>query len=476
MKEIQVVSRNSFMLAFREVILKLAGLITFPIIARAIGVSVLGVLGTAEAFAGILFLVADLGLNKSLIKEVAQVKGGGNVIFSNGVVLKTASMLGAFLIGLFVMRSSGLDEVSMKLGILVLLLAFLHGFYELIKSMFSAYERMEFLPLLDGMAKVCTLIVVILIFLVFQGSIIDFQITSLFITIGITALSWKLFNERVHRIRFKLQIGMIGDLLKMSIPFMMVGLFAQTFGAIDSLMLAAMLGKDAVGLYQVAYKFVVFSQFIPATITAALFPTLSRLFVEDYSKFEYGLKRCFKYLYILSIPLAMSLHLMAPFIVEVVFGRDYMGSVPLLQVLTWTLVFIFLTFPLGVSLGVSGKQKYNVIAVICGSTGNIIMNYIFIGFWGVYGVAISTVLTAGLIFGCSIYFFRRIFNEISLVENRMWFPSVSLIVFIVVQYILSLEGLSLVLLFNGIFFGTALLFRTIDREDRAILSAILKIS
>ncbi|MFX0199430.1 MAG: flippase, partial [Candidatus Hodarchaeota archaeon] len=384
--------------------MKLSGFITFPIIARSIGVSVLGILGTAQAFSGMLFLIADLGLNKSLIKEVSQNKKDTDVIFSNAIMLKAASMLMALLIGLFLIKFSDLDEVSTKLGILVLLLGFIGGFDELIKSMFSGHEKMEFLPILDGLSKVSTLIAVILIFLILKGSIIELQICSIFITVGIIVLSLKFFMTKVHKIKFNLRVGMLANLLKASIPFMMVGFFAHSFGFIDSLMLASMLGSDAVGLYQIAYKLVVYLQLIPATVSTALFPTLSRLYVEDYSKFEYGLKRVFKYLFLLSIPTAISLNLMGPVLIRTIFGLEFEGSVILFQLLTWSLILNFITFPLGVSLGVSGNQKLNVIILVCGSISNIVSNYLFIGFWGINGVAISTVLSAGIVFLCSIYF------------------------------------------------------------------------
>ena len=475
MEEIQVVSKNTFMVGLREVILKLTGLLTFPIIARSIGVSTLGILGTAQAFTGILFLVSDLGLNKSLIKEVAQNREEGDVIFSNALVLKTVSLVVAALIGLLFVIWSGLDELTRTITILVIALGLLVGLHDLLKSLFSAYEKMEYLPLIDGFSKGSIVVAVIVIFVVLKGNIIEFQLCSLFITLGVLFLSLHLFLKKVHRIKLTVRIELFPSLLRMSIPFMMVGLFAQTFGAVDSLMLAAMLGRDAVGLYQIAYKFVVYCQLIPATISTALFPTLSRLFVEDYAKFEYGLKRCFKYLLILSIPLAMSLYLMAHVIIETIFGRQYMGSVGLLQVLVWTLIFIFMTFPIGISLGVSGNQKCNVIAVMCGSSANIIMNYIFIGYWGIYGVAISTILTASLVFFCSMYFFRKVFPEISIIEKRIWFPLVAFIVSVGIQYFLALGGLVNFFIFNGLFLTGVLLFGIIDREDRAILWAILRL-
>ena len=476
MDDIQLISRNSMMVGLREVILKLAGFITFPIIARSIGVSVLGILGTAQALAGILFLVADLGLNKSLIKEVAQNRENGDVIFSNALVLKTVSMTGAFLVGLILVKFSCMDGVSTRLCILVLLLGFFVGIHELGKSLFSAYERMEFLPLIDGLSKMCTLGAVVLIFFVLKASIIELQVCSIFITVAIIALSLELFNKKVSRIKFNPQSGLFRALLKMSVPFMMVGLFAQTFGYVDSLMLASMVGTQAVGLYQVAYKLVVLLQLIPATISTALFPTLSRLYVANYSKFEYGVKRIFKYLLILSIPLTTSLYLMAPSIVDRIFGEEYMESAGLVSILAWTLIFIFITFPIGISLGVSGNQKYNVIAVICGSTANIIMNYVFITFWGITGVAISTVLTAAIIFICSTYFFKKVFKEIFMLEKSIWFLFICSIIFAGLQYLLSLKGVAGAVIFDGIFFLVVFAFKMIDREDRAIFLQVIRLN
>jgi Na+-driven multidrug efflux pump len=103
------------------------------------------------------------------------------------------------------------------------------------------------------------------------------------------------------------------------------------------------------------------------------------------------------------------------------------------------------------------------------------MNYLFIGYWGIYGVAISTILTASLVFFCSMYFFRKVFPEISIIGKRIWFPLVALIVSVGIQYFLALGGLVNFLIFNGLFLTGVLLFGIIDREDRAILWAILRL-
>jgi O-antigen/teichoic acid export membrane protein len=210
------------MVGLREVILKLSGLITFPIIARSIGVSVLGILGTAQAFTGILFLVADLGLNKSLIKEVSQNKEEGDVIFSNAFVLKAVGLVVAAFIGLFLVKWSGLDELSSKITALVIILGLLMGLHDFLKSLFSAYEKMEYLPLVDGLSKGSIVLAVIMIFVVLKGDIIDFQMCSIFITLGIIFLSLRLFLKGVHRIKFNTKIEMLPSLLRVSIPFMML--------------------------------------------------------------------------------------------------------------------------------------------------------------------------------------------------------------------------------------------------------------
>lgn len=476
MNESKLVSKNSFMLGLREVLLRSCGIVTFPIVARSIGVSTLGVLGTVEAFSRVLFLIADLGLNKSLIKEVAQNKREGDAIFGDAILLKTLSMIGAIIIGVIWISFYEVDGFSKKLAIFVLILSFFVGFHELIKSLFSAHERMEFLPLIDGISKVSTLIGVIIIFVVFEGTIIDLQIYSIFLTVGVIFLSLSLFMNKIHKVRFRINFYLLANLLKISVPFMMVGLFAQTFGAIDSLMLASMLGRDAVGLYQIAYKCIVFLQFVPATISAALFPTLSRLYVEDYAKFEYGVKRVFKYLLILSIPLAMSLYLTAPFIVVRIFGQEYVGAGTLLQILAGTVIFTFMTFPVGLSLGVSGRQKLNVIAVVGASIANIIMNYLFISIWGIKGVAISSLVGAALLFFCSIYFFERVFKNTVLIEKSIYYIFLISAIFWVFKYLLGLDCLINVFVFNVIFVIGLLVLKTIDREDRAIILRMLRMS
>jgi O-antigen/teichoic acid export membrane protein len=471
MEEIRVVSKNSLMIALREMILRLTGLITFPLIARSIGVSVLGILGVAQAVSGILFLVADLGLNKSLVKEVAQNKSEEDSIFSNAFVLKAVSLAAAVGVGLILVDLFTLDAFSKKLTIAVLFLGFFTGIQDLISSLFSAHEKMEFLPFVEGLSKASLLIGAVVIFLVLKGTIIHLQLYSILVTVGIILLSLRLFVKKIKRIKFRVKPDLMPNLLRMSIPFMMVGFFSQTFGSIDSLMLASMLGRDAVGMYQIAYRIITFLHFAPATVSAALFPTLSRLYVEDYPKFELGLKRCFKYLLLLSILSATTLNVLAPFIIRTVFGQAYEGSIPLLQLLAWSMVFIFITFPLGVSLGVSGNQKDNVCAAVLGSAGNIVMNYAFIRLSGIDGVAISTVLTAVLVGATSFYFFKRRFRRIEFFEPL---PSILLLATPLTAF-LDINPVAKIVAFYSCFFSVVFLTKVLDKRDWRTFLRILRI-
>lgn len=80
----------------------------------------------------------------------------------------------------------------------------------------------------------------------------------------------------------------------------------------------------------------------------------------------------------------------------IVFGEDFLASVPVLRILSFAIPFMFLNSLFGSFLNATGKEL--IFTKITGVTAllNVLLNYILILNYGAEGAAIATLCTQGL--------------------------------------------------------------------------------
>ena len=86
-------------------------------------------------------------------------------------------------------------------------------------------------------------------------------------------------------------------------------------------------------------------------------------------------------------------------------GEAFLGATIPMQVLMPTLVFIGLSNITGIQILVpEGKEKTLLISISAGALLNLILNAIWIPYWGATGAAISTTIAEALVLAVQIWF------------------------------------------------------------------------
>lgn len=173
-------------------------------------------------------------------------------------------------------------------------------------------------------------------------------------------------------------------------------------GNIDKIILWKFLGPVQVAVYS-------FAQF-PMKALGGVLPiqslALPKLGEKNIKDIKQGLLRKFRYLFFLSVPLTISIILVAPFVYEAFFPQ-YEESVIYFQALT--LILIFMPFDLLGAALISDLRKKELFTVRVGtSVLRIILFFAltpFFGIWGIIGALLfAEMIRVGMIF----FFFQRI--------------------------------------------------------------------
>jgi O-antigen/teichoic acid export membrane protein len=281
-----------------------------------------------------------------------------------------------------------------------------------------------------------------------------------------------------RRAHLKLQISwdkkLIKDLLKISIPFALTGILARFNTQVDTIFLSKVgcatqtICDTNVGIYSVATKITLALHFIPLAFVAALFPAFSEYYATNKEKLARTFEKSMRYLMIVSMPIALGILALAPDFVPKVFGAEYTAAVLPLQILMISLVFLFLTFPIGSLLNATSKQIENTKQIAVAALVNFLLNFYLVPKLTYTGGALSSLISTLVLF----YLGLRISKQVLEYDKKYLFKSflqclVAGIVMTLVLWLLLFKINFIILIILGalIYFIFLLLLGTFKKSD-----------
>lgn len=165
--------------------------------------------------------------------------------------------------------------------------------------------------------------------------------------------------------------------------------------SVDGVMLLQMVGPEATGIYSNAYHFVEGSLFISAAMGSMLYP---RLIQAAPNRRGDLFDLAFGFMLTVACMGVVALHLVGPFLGEILAGPVFEESKQALFILAWCLPIMFGNGLLGRWLLAEHRERFALITALIGASFNIIGNLFAIPRWGVQGAAAMTLLTEGGLF------------------------------------------------------------------------------
>ena len=196
------------------------------------------------------------------------------------------------------------------------------------------------------------------------------------------------------------------ELLHFTIPLAATAFSGVFFGFIDQIMLGHYVQSQFLGFYQVAFNLIASASAIIAFSATALFPIFVRL---KGKRLERGFRKTRNITLLISSLAAIFTFLIAPYIIQFIYGNEYATATTYLRILAALLI----SFPL-ITLYTTyytSQQKTKILAVLLISSTilNVILNFVLINiglqysmFHAVTGACVATILArysylAGLI-------------------------------------------------------------------------------
>lgn len=464
--------KNTLYLSIAEIISKVLQFVVMIYAAKLLSQEDFGKFSFAIALSLIAVVLADLGINSSLIREISRNKELVGKYFINAFLIKIVMSSVTYSLIVAILNILSYTQDTKDIVYIIWLFTILSTFTELFYSIFRAFEMMFY----DAFLKILRMIILtfVSLYVLFKGyDVITFSYTFIFVEIIIVLIASVIALKKFIKIEKAIDYLFIKSILKKAIPFGFSGVFGMIYFFIGSIMLSKIKGDGEVAIYSAAYNIALAILFIPTVYTNAIYPVLSRYYKESKAELRILYEKSFKYLYIIGVPISVGLYLLADRIIFLFYGKIYSDSIIAMQIIAWYLFIKFINFLFGVILFSIDQQNKRMLGQSMTAGFNILLNLFVIPKFGYIGAAWSTFITEIFLFvtyyiytSKNLYFYN--FSGILLK------PFIAVIImFLFIKF--SDFGLIITIMFSVlIYFIVLLILKTLDEKDYEILANIFK--
>lgn len=389
------VYKNTSWLLGGQAIVKVIAFVYTIFLANALGVSDFGLYVVALSYYSLISVVADLGVTRYLVRELAIGHLPKGSLLSTAILTRLSVLSISFAISSLAVYILDPDKLRAFLISLVVLAVLPQSISLSLDAIYISASKLKYSAL--GIVSMTIFTAILGVILVkFQmgivGAVVALMVGQLFHALLLANFCF------IHKINClgTVDSKIIRQLTKGSLPYALLSVFGLFYFKVDSLLIGYLRGSFEAGIYGVAYKFLEGVVLIPSVLSIALFPILSKM----HKKHPHDLKKVFikisKVMVALSLIVVLGFLLILPPFIHYILP-NYTSAVPAVKVLALAIPFIFLHVPLSQILLSSEKYLRQMIFIsLIPISFNILLNLHFIPQYGFIAAAWITVVSDGL--------------------------------------------------------------------------------
>ena len=458
------------------------------IIARHYSTSEYGVFNLALTVLSVALIIATLGFQNSLPREVAfyrekEPSRVGDLISTALIIVALNSTIWGMIL---ILGAENIAQIfnETRLAYALKIVAFALPFSALIGTI---------IPISQGFGRVREKvyfqnIIYPTMFLVFVvvGAFLNFSFTYVFFAyifaqaLTFLALTFNVWKIKLFEFRISFEFSIGRELIVFSLPLLLTGILSFVMTWADTLMLGYYKNSEVVGLYNAASPL---AKLIPIFLSSASFlyvPIASQLYAQEKIR-EMGrvYQILTKWVFLLTLPIFSVMFLFPEATIGFFFGAKYVSAAPALRILA--LGFMFHTF-LGLngwSLIIVRESRFISFSTFIAAVFNIILNALLIPPYGMEGAAVATAVS---------YFISNVLSSLRLYQKTKIHPfswnyvKPLAISFVLLGLIQSLHlrvpniwyAIPVLAVFLLVYFFLVLLSKSVDKEDVELFLALEK--
>lgn len=384
-----------------------------PIMARYLGPDGLGLYSMVTMIAGIIALIAGLGVNGAVVKYVAEYKndeGKLHAVFSSAFITMLIFGVVASII-LFVLSdkfASMFDTPSLSplLKIYAVIFPFSLA-YEIIMGLFNGLREMKYYSFINTFQGILTFsFIIAFLFLGFgvKGALVGTML-AVIASMSISAIGMRKFVHFTssNYKKYTKKLTFFGSQLMLANAINIINYRA------DILLIAYFLTATDVGYYAVAVSMSRFFWRIPQSIQMIAYPATSEYWAKDkISSLNKMIDKSMKYSACFLLIVGLGTWFFAKEIIVFLFGQAFSSSILPFQILVIGTAIYGIVIPIGGTLAGIGRPDLSLKIGAAAATANVILNVLLIPRFGIAGAAAATITSFIIIVILFIYFIIKL--------------------------------------------------------------------
>ena len=363
------------------------------IIARSVTVSEFGVYSLASVIFSIAFVLALLGMEEGVPRQVAYEDDASKIVGSSLIVAITSGAIVALIMFSFSKEIASMFNESM-LDMAIRMFSIALPFSVLSSTMlanFRGFEMPEVKVCFGDILKNSTFVCILLIFYLFHPSLMGVLMAFLLATLTSFISLTYVFTRRIN---FKFDLTKIPDLLRFSIPLLLAIVLGMIMAWTDTIMVGYFERARDVGLYSAAQSL---ASLLPVFLSSAgyMFVPIASRALSNGGREEIGkmYRTTTKWVFVITAPFFAIVLLHTNFVLSTFFGSKYSDADIVLRILALGFMFHVILGLNGASLIVFGGGRSLMYMTLAGAICNVVLNTILIPIYGIVGAGISTAIS-----------------------------------------------------------------------------------
>lgn len=393
MNKYQTLAGNMVVMAIGQLSSKLLVYVMLKFYQNELGTAGYGQMGNIVYACDLLIFIVSLSMANGVLRFSLEKSNDGRMVFSTAINITLVSS------AVFVLFVPLIGLIPMLKGYQWLI--YIYVVLGIFKDICSLYVKAKVSVVLFTLDGIFTTVITVLCNLVLLG-VFHFGVTGYVFSIilgNVASLIFTHITGRLYAVYHPLRTDrtLRNSMLRYCIPLIPTTIMWWIISGSDSFMVSSIIGEDANGIYQFAYKFpnliiLVLAVFMQAWRMSAITERNSRTVSNFYSNIFDMLQTL---MFLAAGGIMLILH---PIIMPLFAGEGFDSAyfyVPLLLGAT-----IFQSFDSFLSTIYEAAQKttHSLISSVVGAVTNIVLNLILIPLMGVSGAAIATLSSYLVVF------------------------------------------------------------------------------
>lgn len=386
--------KNAFWLTIGEIIGRALRITLIVYAARVLGTAEWGIASYTVSWAVLFTIATDIGLGAVLTRHLIHEPAHSNRYLRAACAIKCSLLIVSGIIMVLILPKIGMMPLSPLLITLLFGLVFFDTLRLIPSAVNKARETMHHETVIAIITQSAILAIGVSMLSILpsaEGLILAYVMGS---AIG-TIYAVFTVKKYIPQLFTPFPLRLARELIRDALPIAAIGLLGSIMLNTDIIMIGWFKGAADVGLYSAAQKIIFTLYVIPTLIASATFPALARL-TDQNRAFTGMFEKTLTSIFMLAAPLTVGGIIIAPEIINLVYGAVYIPATASFIILLLTIPLVYATTLIVNALLAHNAQKKCITYAVIGACGNTLGNSILIPLWGIEGAALATVITQAI--------------------------------------------------------------------------------